>query len=385
MGRMPDSPKEYSLDAVRTDGWFERIGEGIGSFQALCEIVGERFFAFSIVVGARITALTVDRRNPDQTLVDFVVGLGDADADLEPQRLTLADFRRRLVGALLVEDDATPALPLRETDIEAVQLFIGVRYLLIAPLYGYSLRQLVLAGKSAQLVVSRDGTEERYDLTTFRARIRTHVRDELDRAAAGSRSAIDLSKVAEAEAAAQKNDWPKVVTLLGAWPAPLAIFLRTPEGQTLTPDARGLIAKGLGLLGSACVALGEMEQAEEVLRIGIQYAQEGVAAADLFRRLGEALLLNARPGEAVGPLRRALAFGGPPALIMPPLARAFLQRKRYVAAFACLRQAVDAGVAERDMADELRQTESALGLALTAWKGRLLQAGAPAQSSLKGA
>jgi hypothetical protein len=26
----------FSLDAVRTDGWFERIGEGIGSFQALC-------------------------------------------------------------------------------------------------------------------------------------------------------------------------------------------------------------------------------------------------------------------------------------------------------------------------------------------------------------
>jgi tetratricopeptide (TPR) repeat protein len=378
---MPDSPKEFSLDAVRTDGWFERIGEGIGSFQALCEIVGERFFAFSIVVGARITALTVDRRSPDQTLVDFVVGLGDADSDLEPQRLTLADFRRRLVGALLVEDDSTPALPTRETDVEAVQLYIGVRYLLIAPLYGYSLRRLVLAGKNSQLVVSRDGTEERFDLATFRARIRTHVRDELDRAAAGLRSAIDLSKVAEAEAAAQKNEWPKVITLLGAWPAPLAIFLRTPEGQMLAPDARGLIAKGLGLLGSACVALGEMEQAEEVLRIGIQYAQEGVAAADLFRRLGEALLMNERPGEAVGPLRRALAFGGAPSLIMPPLARAFLRRKRFVAAFACLRQALEAGVAERELSEELREIEGALGLALTAWKGRMLSAAGAGKGS----
>src|SRR5438067_8649779 len=101
----PEKRKEFSLDALRTDGWFERIGEGIGSFQALCEIVGERFFSFSIIVGARITALTVDRRNPDLSLVDFVVGLGESDSDLEPQRLTLADFRRRLVGALLVEDD----------------------------------------------------------------------------------------------------------------------------------------------------------------------------------------------------------------------------------------------------------------------------------------
>jgi hypothetical protein len=369
---MSEDRKEFSLDAVRTDGWFERIGEGIGSFQALCEIVGERFFAFSIVVGARITALTVDRRSPDQTLVDFVVGVAEVDANLETQKLSLADFRRRLVGALLVEDDTTPPLPTRETDVEAVQLYIGVRYLLIAPLYGYSLRKLTLTGKLAEIVVSHDGVEEQHEIGAFRSRIRVHVREELDRAAAGTRGAIDLSKVAEAEAAAQKNEWPKVVSLLGAWPAPLAIFLRTPEGQMLTADARGLIAKGLGLLGSACVALGEIEQAEEVLRIGIQYAQEGVGAADLFRRLGEALLLNGRPGEAVGPLRRALAFGGSPALVMPPLARAFLQRNRYVAAYACVRAAIEAGMAEREMTDELRQIETALGLALTAWKGRLV-------------
>jgi len=369
---MPDDRKEFSLDAVRTDGWFERIGEGIGSFQALCEIVGERFFAFSIVVGARITALTVDRRSPDQTLVDFVVGLGDVDADLEPQRLTLADFRRRLVGALLVEDDTVAPVPARESDVEAVQLYIGVRYLLLAPLYGYSLRKLILEGTRSELVVSHDGVEERHELAIFRTRIRAHVREELERAAAGARSAIDLSKVAEAEAAAQNNEWSKVVTLLGAWPAPLAIFLRTPEGQMLASDARGLIAKGLGLLGSACVRLGEVEQAEEVFRIGIQYAQEGIAAADLFRRLGEALLLNARPGEAVGALRRALAFGGPATQVMPPLARAFMQRKRYVAAYACLRDALDAGVVERDLASELREVESALGASLTAWKARLV-------------
>jgi hypothetical protein len=371
---MPEERKEFALDAVRTDGWFERIGEGIGSFQALCEIVGERFFAFSIVVGARITALTVDRRSPDNTLVDFVVGLGDVDADLEPQRLTLADFRRRLVGALLVEDDAAPSVPTRDTDVEAIQLYIGVRYLLIAPLYGYSLRKLTVEGvargqkQTAELVVSHDGVEEKHELGAFRMRIRAHVREELERAAAGTRSAIDLSKVAEAEAAALHNEWPKVVQLLGAWPAPLAIFLRTPEGQMLAPDARALIAKGLGLLGSACVQLGEAEQAEEVFRIGIQYAQEGFAAADLFRRLGEALLLNGRPGEAVGALRRAMAFGGPQAQVMPLLARSFLLRKRFVAAYACIRDALEAGVGERELADEMRQVESALGLALTSWK-----------------
>jgi hypothetical protein len=366
------------LDAVRTDGWFERIGEGIGSFQALCEIIGERFFAFSIIVGARITALTVDRRNPDLSLVDFVVGVSESDESLEPQRLTLADFRRRLAGALLVEDDRPAAAPTRETDIEAIQLYIGVRYLLLAPLYGYSLRKLILDKKAGpQLVLLHDGLQENHDLDAFRFRIRALVREELERVATGARSAIDLSKVAEAEAAALRSDWARVVTLLGSWPAPLAIFLRTPEGQLLTADARSLIAKGLGLLGSACVHLDQIEQAEEVLRIGIQYAQEGLGAADLFRRLGEALLQNERPGEAIGPLRRSLAFGGAPAEVMPPLARAFLKRKRWVAAYACLRDAVKAGVAEREIREELLQAESALGLPLTGWQAATL---APSQS-----
>jgi hypothetical protein len=377
---MSEKRKEFSLDSLRTDGWFERIGEGIGSFQALCEIVGERFFAFSIIVGARITALTVDRRSPDQTLVDFVVGVGESDGDLDPQRLTLADFRRRLVGALLVEEDREAPRPARETDVEAIQLYVGVRYLLLAPLYGYSLRKLILEGKHAELRVLHDGTEEVFALDTFRMRIRALVREELDRVATGARSAIDLSKVAEAEAAAIRKEWPKVIALLGAWPAPLAIFLRTPEGQMLGADARSLIAKGLGLLGSACVHLGEVEQAEEVFRIGIQYAQEGVAAAELFRRLGEALLLNERAGEAIGPLRRALAFGGATAEVMPPLARAFLKRGRFVAAYACLRDALDAGVAERELVEELREVEGALGPSLTAWRARKIESKKPRES-----
>src|SRR5690606_8033091 len=112
-------PREFPLESIRTDGWFERIGEGIGSFQALCDIVGPRFFAFAMITGARITALTVDRRSPDNTLVDFVVGaVGDGDVSpADVQRLTLADFRRRLVNALVQEEPLGPA-PTRATDVE---------------------------------------------------------------------------------------------------------------------------------------------------------------------------------------------------------------------------------------------------------------------------
>lgn len=356
----------FPLDAVRTDGWFERIGEGIGSFQALCEIVGERFFAFSMITGARITALTVDRRNPDNTLVDFVVGAGDLDVG-DPQRLTLADFRRRLVGALLAEEPTAPA-PTRETDLEAVQLYIGVRYLLLAPLYGYSLRKLVVADGVAELSVLYDGIEERYELESFRGRVRAHVREELEKVASGHRGAIDLARVAEAETAALAGDFSRVVQLLGAWPAPLAIFLRTPEGQSLAPEARALIAKGLGLLGTACVRLGEVQQGEEIFRLGVQYAQDGAAAGEIFRRLGESLLADGRPGEAIGPLRRSLALGADPKIVWPLLAKAFVARKRYVAAFACLKEATAAGAKDGDVADSMREVETALGPKLTAYR-----------------
>ncbi|AUX28709.1 MULTISPECIES: hypothetical protein [Sorangium] len=369
-------PKErvFSLDAVRTDGWFERIGDGIGSFQALCEIVGEAFFAFSMITGARITALTVDRRNPDNTLVDFVIAPpGEEEIDGDVQRLTLADFRHRLVGALLTED-TTPQAPERDTDLEGIQLHIGVRYLLLAPLYGYSLRKLSVEGKTSRLLLLRDGIEETHELNEFRARIRSHVRDELERASAGARSAIDLTKVAEAEVASQRGDYPKVIQLLGTWPAPLAIFLRTPEGQMLTPDARSLIAKGLGLLGTACVKLGEEHQGEEVMRLAVQYAHDGAAAGDIFRRLGEAMLDDGRAGEAIGPLRRAANLGAPPKHIWPLLARAFVQRKKYVAALACVREARSAGVPDAEMVEEIREIEASLGTALTAWRGLVLVA-----------
>ena len=279
----------------------------------------------------------------------------------------MADFRHRLVGALLTDEVAAPA-PTRETDLEGIQLYIGVRYLLLAPLYGYSLRQLTVTDQSGELTLIHDGIEEKHDLDTFRMRVRAHVRDELDRVASGNRGAIDLGRVADAEAASLQGQDAKVLSLLGAWPAPLAIFLRTPEGQMLSPEPRALIAKGLGLLGTACVRLGDIGQGEEIFRLGIQYAQDGVAAADIFQRLGEALMNDQRAAEAIGPLRRAIALGGDPKVLWPMLSRAFCQRGRYVAAFASVRAALAAGAQETDLAEDIRQLEGALGPKLTAWR-----------------
>jgi hypothetical protein len=363
--------RTFELDAVRTDGWFERIGEGIGSFQALCEIVGEAFFAFSMITGARITALTVDRRTPENTLVDFAVG-GDDEAAGEAQRLPLGEFRQRLVGALVTDDHHGP-IPERDGDVEALQLHIGVRYLLVAPLYGYGLKRLVVKGTSSYLVLTHDGDEATIELGEFRTQLRAHLRAELDRVSSGQRSAIDLTKVGEAELAADKRDFTRVYALLSSWPAPLAVFLRTPEGQALAPEARSLIAKGLGLLGSACVELDEAQQGEEILRLGIQYAQESPVAGDLFRRLGEAMMASDRHAEAIGVLRRSLSLAGSPRLVWPLLARCYLKRERHLAALAAIREARSSGVDEPALVPEQLAVEERLGGALTRWRGHVVR------------
>jgi hypothetical protein len=368
--------RAFPLDAVRTDGWFERIGESIGSFQALCEIVGERFFAFSMITGARITALTVDRRDPDRTLVDFTVGSGSPDGPApETQRLTLADFRRRLVGALLTDDEVGPA-PTDPDDTEGLQSHIGVRYLLLAPLYGYDLHRLDVRDGISELTIVRDGEEEKHELEAFRLRIRGHVHDELERVASRGRGSIDLARVPEAEAAARSGDHPKVIKLLGSWPAPLAILLRTPEGQMLPPEPRAAIAKGLGLLGTACVRVGDVAQAEEILRLAIQYAQDGDAAPDVFLRLGAAVLEDGRAGEAIAPLRRALALGADPKAAWPVLAQAFFERRYYVAAFGCVREAIGAGVSESTLSDISGKLEGVLGPEITRWRASVAKSAA---------
>ena len=360
----------FPLESIRTDGWFERIGEGVGSFQTLCEVIGPRFFAFSMIAGARIVALTIDRRNPEQTLVDFVVVTDDAvSPDAPTQRLSLRDFRRRLVSALATEEPPGPP-PTRPTDVESIQRHIGVRYLLLAPLFGYSLTSLNHDVFGSMLRAMRDGIEELYELEEFRARIRLHVRDELQRAErpGTGRGAIDLSKVQEAEEAAASGDDVRVLELLGTWPAPLAIFLRTPEGQMLSAEARSRIATALALLGSACISLGETEKGEEILRLGIQYAGDTSVAPEVYHRLGQSMMRGNRYGEAIGPLKRAANLGVTTCDVWIELASALVERKRWLAAFGATLEARDAGAGEEDVRPLIRRIEERLGAPLAEWR-----------------
>lgn len=359
----------FSLDAVRTDGWLERVGIDIPNFEALCELLGERVFAFAMILGVRITALNVDRKTPEATIVEFITD-GPTASFATAQRLSLYDFRRQLVSSLLV-DEPPAKRPTKASDLEGIQKFIGLRYLLLAPLYGYALQDLALADDEATVTVLHDGEETLLTLDDFRMILHEHLEAELERSSPEDRDSIDLADVGLAEQAAATGDWSRVIELLRSWPAPLAVFLRTPEGQMLPPEPRALVAKGLGLLGTALVRLGEVGQGEDIFRLAVQFAADSAAASEVFRRLGEAMLDDDRPGEAIGPLRRALRLGEPNPEIWPLLARAFLARKRYVAAFACIESAKREGANEDDIAALLSDIEEALGPSLEAYRAHI--------------
>jgi hypothetical protein len=319
------------LGAIRTDGWFERVADSIGSFDLLCDILGEAFVAFSLITGARVTALTVDRRRPGDTLVDFEVGEGD---DVQSQRLSLDDFRQRLANALCTLDPLGPA-PTRETDTHGIQQHIGVRYLLLAPLFGYSLEELRVGEDGSSVLVHYDGREVVFELGDLQHMLRGYVMQEFyraDEAVSERRGGINLELVPKAQAAAQEGRHGEVVELLGNWMVPLSILLRTPDGQRLDGEHRTRLAHALGLLGSALSALGEGQEAQAALRLSVQYALDTKEAGKAYARVGQALLAEKRYSEAIAPLRRSANLGGAEDVVWPALALSFLETGRLLAA-----------------------------------------------------
>lgn len=351
--------RTYPLDKARADGWLEQLGQGSSGFAQLCEVVGTRFVAFSVIVGIRITALTVDPRNPSASIVEFE--LGDMPGS---ERLPLGEFREHLVDAVLMDNELEGPPPGEKADSEELQTFIGFRYVLLAPLFDFRLEELRMGkGGDATVTFTRAGARLELPLQALREELRERVQTEGERhKSTQSPFAIDLNLVPQARKALAAGDAARAAEILGAWPSPLALLLRTAEGQSLAPEVRATLAEALGLLGSAYVELGRHEWAQEVLRLGIQWGQEQLhVAADLFRRLGAALVAQGRHGEAIGLLRRALGLGAPRAEVLPALARCFVARERYLAAQLCAEDALAAGAPAESVREAREAAAKALG------------------------
>ncbi len=376
--------RTISLDAVRADGWFERLGAGSAAFAQLCQIVGDRFVAFSIVAGLRITALQVDGRNAERSNIEF--GLGEEGPT---QKMTLGDFRRRLANALIGEEDVAARLE-HDVSPEALQAFIGVRNVLLAPVLGIELLELRIPDDEelgARVSCRVDELDADLSVDELRDMVRERIRGEADKYRAGTPFAIDLAAIPEAELAASEGRHERVVSLLGGWPGPLSMILRTPEGMAITDEPRRGIVRALGLLGSAYAALGRNDWAEDVLRLGIQWGGDGAHGADLFRRLGEAYMLSERSGEAIGLLRRALALWendteetpealrDARALTHSALARAFGLRGRHVAALISIESALSYGADAESLATTRAAAESFVGTHWARFRSHVLAEG----------
>lgn len=351
-----EKTRSFRLDDVRADGWFERLGEGSPSFGQLCDVVGARFVAFAVVAGVRITSVSVDARMPDSSQIEFTLGEGGP-----AQRLALGEFRRRLAAALLADDEPERPLPPspRSDDLTA---FIGFRWVLLSAIFDIELRELrVHADGRAGVVVELGAATDEIPLLQLREVIKERIRAEAQRARPPSPFAIDLNAVPEALAAAAAGKHERVIELLGAWPGPLSLLLRTAEGQSLSPDVRATLARALGVLGTAYAETERVDWAQEVLRLGIQWGQDSAAAGDLFRRLGEAHAIRERWGEAIGLFRRAIQLGAPRSEVMPQLAAAFAARQRHLAAMACVEEALASGASDASVEAVRAEALGALG------------------------
>jgi len=356
------SPRRViDLAEARADGWFEKLGQGSPSFTQLCDVLGDRFLAFSIIAGVRIASVTIDRQSADATLVDFTVG-----EEVQEHRLALGELRRRLVATLCTEDGTERPLS-EQPDASELQAFIGFRYVLLSPVFGIVLQSLSVGGDlPATVHVDLGGANDEIELGVLRDLLHERVRQEGEAVRPASPFAIDLSAIPRARDAAAQDDWAGVIGLIGSWPGPLSLLLRTAEGQSLTPDVRGSLASALGMLGTAYVRTGRHEWAEEVMRLGIQWGQESDSAGDLFERLGQAMMAQDRYAEAIGLHRRALMLGASEHSVLPQLARCYAARGKRVAAMGCLRAARRAGADASEFAAEEKALAVALGEPWTA-------------------
>jgi hypothetical protein len=340
-----DDRTTYPLDEVRTDGWLGKLAEATPSFDQLCELVGQRFVAFAVVSGVQITSIAYDRNHPDASTVEFAIGQAS-----DTHSLPLGEFRQRLANSLATDESYPTELP-QPPGVEALQRFIGLRHILLAPVFDIRLESLHVGGDEPPSVsFTHDGEAHEALLEELRETIREAVRQEAAEHASAGPFSLDLELAPKAQEAADAERWSEVVDLLGQWPGPLSVLLRTAQGQSLDAEVRTLIARSLGLLGTAHVRQGNPEWGEEIMRLAIQWGRDAPVSGELFRRLGDAHVERGRFGEAIGLLRRSLTLGAAPSEVLPLLARCFVERGRFVAAMACVEQGLAAGASEEAVA-----------------------------------
>jgi len=356
--------RRYDLSAVAADGWFERVLGSVPALVQLCEALGEALVALSLAAGVRILSATVD---PGASTVRTLQWARD-EGESEQTREGAPEVLRAEVLALLLADGDPPPGVITD-DATVLRETVGLRTALLAPLFGLRLLSLhVVPSDEARITVAHDRGEETVSLRQLRRFLRSRAVEALQPRGRGF--SIDLTEVAQArvDLAAGRHDL--VVARLGTWITPLTMYLRSAEGQSMALPQRAELARALGVLGTSFEALGRADEAEEVLRLGTQWALDGEAAPDAYGALALCLIRMGRRAESIGLLRRALTFDPTRVALRIELGRGFVASGRAVAALGILQalrrdgvhdddvKALDAEVRDR-LGDDLVRYEAA--------------------------
>lgn len=347
-------PRVYDLSAARPDRWFDGVLAQSKDFEKACQIVGRSTLGLALVAGARISSLTANRHAQEGTSVEYSIG-----RDPTVRQVPLPEFRQTIAQYLLtpLENVDLPEDP----DVEALQAHIGGRYLLEASLFFVQPIELRHEAGLSEIVVEFNEVRHVLPLEDFREVIDERVRAELGTEQQADSMAIDLAVVDQAEEANAHGNWGATIAMLTPWLNPISMLLRTGEAETLSEDVHGRLSESLELLGTAYANMGDFDAANEVLRLGVQWAGESSKAAELFLTLGRASVASEKHGEAIGLLRRALRLGADERQALPLLARSLAARQQSLAALVCLERVRGSGADDPALADLMAGLPGPLG------------------------
>ena len=297
-------------------------------------MIGANTVAISMVAGAQIKSVAFDPGDASQSAIGFTIG-----DDGNEHSLPLTEFRRRIGGSLLNASSVPTALSENPNEAE-LQQAIGIRNVLLAPVFGARLEELIVHGDGTMFVALRteDGIEE-VDLTAFQEYIAERIRNETNTDEGQGGPAIDLSIIPKARSASAAGDHATVTSMIGPWLNSLAVLIRSGQMKTLAAEVRDELTEAIALLGASYSELLEHGMADEVFRLGVQWADETSFASDMYFLLGETSIAQQAWGEAIGPLRRAVHLGGDEKRALGGLVRCFVERNQFVAARVCLERA----------------------------------------------
>jgi len=349
------SPRVYDLSAARPDRWFEEVLEQSEDFEKACEIIGRSSLGLALIAGARILSLTANAHAEDLATVEFSIG-----QDPTVRQVPLSEFRET-IGQFLLTPLESWSLP-DDPDAEALQAHIGGRYMLEASLFHVEPLELRHDLGLSELTLEFNELRHVLALDDFRDVLDERVRSELG-LGRQDENAIDLAVVDQAEEANADGNWGATVAMLNPWLTPISMLLRTGEADTLSEEIHGRLSVSLDLLGTAYANMGELDAANEVLRLGIQWAGESGKAGGLFLALGRASVASDKHGEAIGLLRRAIRLGAEERDALPLLAQSLNARDQILAAMVCTERARELGAKADDVDAVGTELETRLGKA----------------------